>query len=103
MQFCAPADLTPRLGVLGVVTTENSQWRHEIRSSWLQPSLVPTSMVTRFVMRGLNASASLLAEAARQRDVFSSRRWRRSPRTAARSRVRCSGCAAPWWLGRTPS
>ena len=100
MQFCAPADLTPRLGVLGVVTTEDSQWRHEIRSSWLQPSLVPTSIVTRFVMRGLNASAILLAEAARQHDVvfveaLETLSKNRGPLTSTLLWLRCAVVAWP--------
>ena len=99
-QFCAPVDRTPLLGVLGVVTTEGSQWRHEIRSSWLQPSLVPTSIVTRLVMRGLDASASLLAEAARERDVvfveaLGTLSKNRGPLTSTLLWLRCAVVAWP--------
>ena len=92
--------ITPLLGVLGVVTTEGSQWRHEIRSSWLQPSLVPTSIVTRLVMRGLDASASLLAEAARERDVvfveaLGTLSKNRGPLTSTLLWLRCAVVAWP--------
>ena len=88
------------MAVLGVVTTEGSRWRHEIRNSWLDPSLVPESILTRFVVRGLNASCGILAEAARYNDtVFVAADARlsinRGPLTSTLAWFRCAVAAWP--------
>ena len=61
--FCRPVDATPRLAVLGILGVESqSAVRRSIRRSWL-PGGAEADILPLFVLRGLNASASTLAEA----------------------------------------
>ena len=65
--FCAAPDTRALFAVLGVVTHEKSGFRHSIRRSWL-PS-PEAGVVTRLVMRGFNASAAVVDEAAQFGDI----------------------------------
>lgn len=65
--FCAREDSTRVLAVLGVVTTAGSGWRDAIRKSWLTP--LP-GLVSRFVLRGADASRALLDEARAHGDML---------------------------------
>lgn len=68
-------DSSPRLAVLGVLSTEERlPLRSAIRRTWARTPLTfpssPSSLVLpRFVMRVINASSAVLAEAASQGDV----------------------------------
>jgi len=66
--FCAPPDTRALFAVLGVVTHEKSGFRHSIRRAWL-PS-PEAGVVTRLVMRGFNASAAVIDEAAQFGDII---------------------------------
>ena len=75
LPLCGPPDDRDRLAVLGIITTQESVWRHSIRSSWLR-SPEPErkkrhqdAVVTRLVLRGLDASAELASEQARFGDL----------------------------------
>lgn len=74
--FCAVADPRPRLGALGILSaTEHSKFRRAARLTWMAQSERESreaagGLACRFVLRGLNASAALLQEAARHRDVL---------------------------------
>lgn len=66
--LCAPPDTREYLAVLGVITTQSTGWRHSIRRSWLR-SPDDGALVTRLVMRGLNASDEIISEADQFGDV----------------------------------
>ena len=66
--FCAAPDTRALFAVLGVVTHEQSSFRHLIRRTWL-PS-PEAGVITRLVMRGLNASAAVVDEAAQFGDII---------------------------------
>ena len=66
--FCAAPDTRALFAVLGVVTHEKSGFRQSIRRAWL-PSPV-AGVVTRLVMRGFNASAAVIDEAAQFGDII---------------------------------
>ena len=66
--LCAPPDTREYLAVLGVITTQLTGWRHSIRRSWLR-SPDDGALVTRLVMRGLNASDEIISEADQFGDV----------------------------------
>ena len=66
--FCAAPDTRALFAVLGVVTHEQSSFRHLIRRTWL-PS-PEAGVITRLVMRGLNASAAVIDEAAQFGDTI---------------------------------
>ena len=68
MSFCAPADPTARLAVLGVLSSEESPFRRELRRTWMK-SEVENGILPRFVIRGVNASASVRREAEQHGDV----------------------------------
>ena len=65
--FCAPVDRRNLLSVLGIVTTQQTNYRQAIRDSWMRHG--EASSVTKLVMRGLGASEQLLREAAAYRDI----------------------------------
>ena len=65
--FCAPVDRRNLLSVLGIVTTQQTNYRQAIRDSWMRHG--EASSVTKLVMRGLGASKQLLREAAAYRDI----------------------------------
>ena len=66
--FCAAPDTRALFAVLGVVTHQQSSFRHSIRRTWL-PS-PEAGVVTRLVMRGFNASAAVIDEAAKFGDII---------------------------------
>lgn len=68
MRFCASTiDATPRLAVLGVLTTDDHHaYREAIRVSWMRKAEA-ADIVVRFVMRGLGSSAE--AEADQHGDI----------------------------------
>ena len=66
--FCAAPDTRALFAVLGVVTHQQSSFRHSIRRTWL-PS-PEAGVVTRLVMRGFNASAAVIDEAAQFGDII---------------------------------
>ena len=68
VSFCAAPDARALFAVLGVVTHQQSSFRHSIRRTWL-PS-PEAGVVTRLVMRGLNASAAVIDEAAQFGDTI---------------------------------
>ena len=65
--FCAPVDPRNLLSVLGIVTTQQTNYRHAIRDSWMRHG--ESSSVTKLVMRGLGASEQLRREAAAHGDI----------------------------------
>ena len=66
--FCATPDTRALFAVLGVVTHEQSSFRHSIRRTWL--SSPEAGVITRLVMRGFNASAAVIEEVAQFGDII---------------------------------
>ena len=74
--FCGAADPTPRIAALGIVSAyDRPKFRFQARASWMAGAArrareLAGGMACRFVMRGQNASAGLLSEAATEGDVL---------------------------------
>ncbi|KAL1522217.1 hypothetical protein AB1Y20_021854 [Prymnesium parvum] len=69
--FCAGGDKSPHFAVLGVLTFEDRlAYRSQIRANWMTPSAVARSgILSRFVLRGVGASAAIEREAEAHGDM----------------------------------
>jgi hypothetical protein len=67
--LCAqPADHAERLGVLGIFTSQSrSEWRSAARASWMHAD--PDQILSRFVVRGRKADASMIKESSTFKDI----------------------------------
>ena len=66
---CPAPNPTPRLGVVGILSTENrTSWRTAIRDSWLSGG-ESSGILARFVLRGVAAATPLHAEATQHGDM----------------------------------
>jgi hypothetical protein len=73
--FCVPADPTPRLAVLGIVSTERTAWRASVRQSTMRfaPQVqVETEggVLIRLLLRGINCSQAVRNESERHGDII---------------------------------
>jgi hypothetical protein len=67
--FCPKPDLQPSVAAIGIFSLEEHvKYRQAIRATWLR-SAPAANMTAHFVLRGLNARQSMLAEAAAHGDV----------------------------------